>query len=108
VHVKKSKLSAYLLPTATFLLAAAAAWRTADTLAAYQVPLPMRLVCAFAVAVLFGTVVAVFESATRPVFRCQVDGCSYKVRLSNAEAAESRRWQESAAAHPDHEVPARP
>ncbi|MFI5805663.1 hypothetical protein [Streptomyces sp. NPDC051561] len=105
--MKKSTLSACLLPAATFLLAGAAAWRTASTLAAYQVPLPMTLVCAFGVAVLFASVVVAVSEASRPVFRCRAEGCTYRVRVSHADAAEVRRWQESAAAHPDHEVPAR-
>ncbi|MBT2383006.1 hypothetical protein [Streptomyces sp. ISL-11] len=42
------------------------------------------------------------EVAFATTHRCQVSGCSFRVRLSDADAAESRRWQEAAAAHPRH------
>ncbi|MFE4855784.1 hypothetical protein [Streptomyces sp. NPDC056670] len=38
------------------------------------------------------------------VYRCPAGGCSYKVRVAHADAAERRRWQETAAAHPRHEL----
>lgn len=37
--------------------------------------------------------------------RCPDPDCDFTVRLTGADAAESRRWQETAAAHPHHQVP---
>ncbi|WP_327355013.1 hypothetical protein [Streptomyces sp. NBC_01304] len=34
--------------------------------------------------------------------RCPAEGCAFSVRVENVDAAESRRWQEIAAAHPAH------
>ncbi|MER7412968.1 hypothetical protein [Streptomyces cacaoi] len=42
------------------------------------------------------------SARTQTVHRCPDSRCSFSVRLSGVDAAESRRWQEVAHAHPHH------
>ncbi|MEU6054172.1 hypothetical protein ABZ829_27595 [Streptomyces xanthochromogenes] len=46
----------------------------------------------------------VTDRAATAVYRCRAEGCTYTVRVAHADAAERRRWQETAAAHPRHEL----
>ncbi|MGA5130821.1 hypothetical protein ACPCTO_13530 [Streptomyces olivoreticuli] len=69
----------------------------------YGVPLSLTLVCALAIfANVTATVNHLAEAAASTTHRCTVPGCDFRVRLSDPTAAESRRWQEAAAAHPTH------
>ncbi|MFV8130059.1 hypothetical protein [Streptomyces syringium] len=81
----------------------AVAWFIGLRLRVYHVPGDLTAACALAV---FANVtVAVrflIEGACAVTHRCPVPGCSFRVRLTNPDAAESRRWQEAASAHPTH------
>lgn len=69
----------------------------------YAVPLHLLIPCVLAVASsalwLLSKAAEAFEST---VHRCTASGCTFQVRVRNGSAAESRRWQEIAAAHPTH------
>ncbi|MGW2186600.1 hypothetical protein [Streptomyces sp. NPDC001719] len=72
-------------------------------LRSYGVPLSLAAACALAVfANIAAAVNNLIETASRTTHRCAVPGCTFYVRLTDATAAESRRWQEAAAAHPAH------
>ncbi|WP_367131411.1 MULTISPECIES: hypothetical protein [Streptomyces] len=51
------------------------------------------------------TVLHVAEVLSVTTHRCTAPGCNFKVRMTAVDAAEDRRWQEAAAAHPDHRLP---
>ena len=38
-------------------------------------------------------------------YTCRTPGCDFRARLKAASAADNRRWQEAAAAHPHHAMP---
>ncbi|MBT2383099.1 hypothetical protein [Streptomyces sp. ISL-11] len=90
------------LPAAA-LVGAAVAWSIGIRLRAYDVPMSINWACALA---LFANVTLsvnhLAEAASTTTHRCRVPGCSFRVRLWDVDAAESRRWQEAAAAHPGH------
>ncbi|MGW8378436.1 hypothetical protein [Streptomyces sp. ODS28] len=44
----------------------------------------------------------VIEHLTGTTHRCPKKGCTFSVRLTGTDAAESRRWQEVAHSHPHH------
>ncbi|MFE9570959.1 hypothetical protein ACFYMW_20955 [Streptomyces sp. NPDC006692] len=72
---------------------------------AYGVPMLLALPCGLAVGLSVGHLVeAVTSRFGTTVYRCPASGCAYKVRVAHADAAERRRWQETAAAHPRHEL----
>ncbi|MGX8907363.1 hypothetical protein ACR820_19470 [Streptomyces netropsis] len=81
----------------------AVAWFIGLRLRAYHVPVDLTAACALAV---FATVTvairSLIEAACATAHRCPVPGCRFRVRLTNPDAAESRRWQEAASAHPTH------
>ena len=69
----------------------------------YGVPLALLAACCCGVwscAVDLG--IAVVKASTTTVHRCTTPGCEFTVRLRHTDAAENRRWQEAAAAHPAH------
>ncbi|MEV5937962.1 hypothetical protein [Streptomyces sp. NPDC051994] len=71
----------------------------------YGVPVLLALPCGLAVG--FGAGHLVETVTTRlatTVYRCRAAGCTYKVSVTHVDAAERRRWQETAAAHPVHEL----
>ncbi|MFD3512566.1 hypothetical protein [Streptomyces sp. NPDC058657] len=106
--MKMRKLSSFdVLPLVTGVVALSCGAITVSRLLTYRVPLGAALLCGVAVTVMFAVIGFVYDFLSRPVFRCSVPDCSYLVRLSHADAAETRRWQESAAAHPDHELSVR-
>ncbi|MBT2382094.1 hypothetical protein [Streptomyces sp. ISL-11] len=90
------------LPAAA-LVGAAVALTAGSRLRGYDVPVALTTACALA---LFANVACsinhLVEVAFATTHRCRVPGCSFRVRLPDADAAESRRWQEAAAAHPHH------
>ncbi|MFD9631685.1 hypothetical protein [Streptomyces violascens] len=71
----------------------------------YGVPVVTAIGCAAAVGLgidnLLTDLMARLDTA---VYRCHAAGCTYMVRVAHADAAERRRWQETAAAHPRHEL----
>ncbi|MFE1728616.1 hypothetical protein ACFW6X_00410 [Streptomyces bacillaris] len=38
-------------------------------------------------------------------YACRTPGCDFRARLKAPSAADNRRWQEAAAAHPHHALP---
>ncbi|MFD7236882.1 hypothetical protein ACFWAT_16460 [Streptomyces syringium] len=72
-------------------------------LRAHHIPVDLTAACALAV---FGNVTvairSLIEGACAVTHRCPVPGCAFRIRLTNPDAAESRRWQEAASAHPTH------
>ncbi|MGH4027840.1 hypothetical protein ACQB60_02750 [Actinomycetota bacterium Odt1-20B] len=81
---------------------------TGAQLAAYHVPVLLLISCALATV---SSVLCVLgqakEALTSVVHRCPADDCDFEVRVSDGDAAESRRWQEIAADHPHHDHAAR-
>ncbi|MEV4871615.1 hypothetical protein [Streptomyces syringium] len=79
------------------------AWFIGLRLRAYLVPADLTAACALAVFVNVTVAIrSLIEGACATTHRCLVPGCAFRVRLTNPDAAESRRWQEAAAAHPTH------
>ncbi|MBZ4319400.1 hypothetical protein [Streptomyces huiliensis] len=89
----------------TLALGAAAGTSNGWQLASYDVPLALTVSSAFAV---FACVhlgaehLACLLSGT--TYRCTEPGCAFRVRVTGVNAAENRRWQETAAAHPTHRL----
>ncbi|WP_058046266.1 hypothetical protein [Streptomyces roseifaciens] len=77
-------------------------------LSPYGLPWSLTLSCVVAVS---GTISAATLHLTEmfavTTHRCKAPGCRYIVRVTGVDAAESRRWQEIAAAHPGHQLPRR-
>ncbi|MEU2873499.1 hypothetical protein ABZ769_30580 [Streptomyces olivoreticuli] len=72
-------------------------------LCSYGVPVSLAVACALAVfANISAAVSHLIETASSTTHRCTVPGCTFRVRLTDPTAVESRRWQEAAAAHPGH------
>ncbi|WP_405838400.1 hypothetical protein OG528_12675 [Streptomyces platensis] len=94
----------YLALSASVIVGAATGITYAVRLADYGVPISLSLSCAlsvFAVTMwLAGRVADALSPAT--THRCAAAGCDFQVRLQGTGAAESRKWQEIAASHPDH------
>ncbi|MEU2873784.1 hypothetical protein ABZ769_32050 [Streptomyces olivoreticuli] len=96
------KLRRLRLPAAA-LVGAAVGAEIGLRLRPYGVPVSLAVACALAVfANISAAVSHLIETASATTHRCRVPGCSFRVRLTAADAAESRRWQEAAAAHPAH------
>ncbi|MFE3180180.1 hypothetical protein ACFXKR_04650 [Streptomyces violascens] len=71
----------------------------------YGVPAVTAIACAVAVGLgLDNFLTQLKNRLDTAVYRCPAAGCTYKVRVTHADAAERRRWQETAAAHPRHEL----
>ncbi|MFF7348737.1 hypothetical protein ACFZA4_34415 [Streptomyces antimycoticus] len=88
------------LPIAEIIAAAMAAC-IGYQLDTYDVPLSMTLASSLAMFLAFRDTIHQLTGASRAVtHRCPNRGCDFMVRLTGASAAESRRWQEIAAAHP--------
>ncbi|MFD8396459.1 hypothetical protein ACFV2N_46640 [Streptomyces sp. NPDC059680] len=70
-------------------------------LSQYDVPASLLVACS-------GSCLATFtslafrctEALSTITHQCAQPGCDFRVRLTNADAAENRRWQEIAAQHP--------
>ncbi|MFI1183366.1 hypothetical protein ACH4UT_27985 [Streptomyces sp. NPDC020799] len=72
-------------------------------LRSYGVPVSLAVACALAVfANIAAAVNNLIETTSRTTHRCAVPGCTFRVRLTDPTAVESRQWQEAAAAHPTH------
>ncbi|WP_405944158.1 hypothetical protein [Streptomyces sp. NBC_00932] len=90
-----------LVLPAALLVAAAVGVSTGLRLAAYSVPLPTAVTCAFsAFSVVAASVLHLAGAALTTTHRCRVAGCDFRVQLRNVDAVENRRWQEIAAHHP--------
>ncbi|MGW2366343.1 hypothetical protein ACWCZ5_12260 [Streptomyces sp. NPDC001667] len=98
------KLRRLRLPAAALVGATVATGIWSD-LNGYGVQRSLMTVCSLAVfANITVTVDHLWKAASVTTHRCTARGCDFRVRLSDPTAAESRRWQEAAAAHPSHRV----
>lgn len=71
----------------------------------HHVPTLTAIACAAAVGLgIDNLLTQLTDRLDTAVYRCPAVGCTYKVRVAHADAAERRRWQETAAAHPHHEL----
>ncbi|MFF2061103.1 hypothetical protein ACFVWZ_04745 [Streptomyces sp. NPDC058200] len=69
----------------------------------YGLPFSLTLACAMAVwASLLTALNSAADDWNTTTHRCSVSGCDFTVRLRYCDAAENRRWQEIATAHPTH------
>ncbi|GAB2891666.1 hypothetical protein [Streptomyces mayteni] len=97
----KKHRSNHILAAGAALAGVGMAWLMYEGLREYDVP----FVLAFCIAVVMGldTLNSVFNIATRArtiTHRCTEPDCTFRVSVTAVDAAESRRWQEIAAAHP--------
>ncbi|WP_274916543.1 hypothetical protein [Streptomyces sp. WZ-12] len=92
-----------LVVTVSAVLGVANALSIGTKLAAYHVPLSLIVSCAMACLAttvwVVGTLVDLLGSTT---YRCADPDCAFTVRVRRSDAAENRRWQETAAEHPTH------
>lgn len=83
--------------------AAAVIW---SRLRPYGMPWDLMAVCILpAAGTIASTVLHLAEVFSATTHRCTAPGCSFRIRTTGVDAAERRRWQEAAAAHPDHRLP---
>ncbi|MFF2470558.1 hypothetical protein [Streptomyces sp. NPDC058066] len=91
------------LSAAFIVVALSVATLIGGHLHSYGVPIALITPCVLAVLSsalwLLSQVEAAYFSA---LHRCTVKGCTFQVRVQHVDAAENRRWQEIAAAHPAH------
>ncbi len=93
-----------LIPLVAALVGSAVAAYWVRNLHTYRVPLTEALVPAAAIfACAYSAAREILAALCAETHRCRVSGCNFRVRLTRPDAVESRRWQEAAAAHPDHE-----
>ena len=73
-------------------------------LAGYGVPVLLALSCGLlAAAGVHSLLHSIADGLSTTTHRCTVPSCGWRVRVRHVDAAENRRWQEAAAAHPAHE-----
>ncbi|MFD4973175.1 hypothetical protein [Streptomyces sp. NPDC058424] len=69
----------------------------------YGVPLGLITPCVLSVlSSALWLLIRVEEALSRTRHRCTAQGCTFEVRVQSGSAADNRRWQEVAAAHPTH------
>ncbi|MEU1408520.1 hypothetical protein ABZ471_40595 [Streptomyces sp. NPDC005728] len=74
-------------------------------LASYGVPLTLLMGCSLSCLATFTALLfRVVDALSTTLHRCTQPGCDFQVRLTRADAAECRRWQEIAASHPHRAV----
>ncbi|MGW6138091.1 hypothetical protein [Streptomyces sp. NPDC055140] len=74
-------------------------------LASYGVPFFLLTACALGTACsVLSALLNIEQAWTATTHRCTAPGCDFRVRIQHADAMESRRWQEIAAAHPRHDA----
>ncbi|PNE41609.1 hypothetical protein [Streptomyces noursei] len=92
-----------LVQTVSVVLGVANAVSVGSKLAAYDVPLSLIVACALScLAMTVWFVDHLVEILGSTMYRCTDPACSFKVRVRYVDAAENRRWQETAAEHPTH------
>ncbi|QUC62975.1 hypothetical protein IOD14_42960 [Streptomyces sp. A2-16] len=70
-------------------------------LSAYGVPVALLLACCLSCLATFTSLLfRVIDAWSTTTHRCTRPGCDFRVSLTHADSAESRRWQEIAARHP--------
>ncbi|MCX4984545.1 hypothetical protein [Streptomyces sp. NBC_00572] len=88
------------------LAAVAYGFWVALRLDSYAVPLWLSASCGYAIASGLITLASLAaHSLSESTYGCTMPGCTFSARLRWAGPAEHRRWQEAAAAHPDHRIP---
>ncbi|PWI15570.1 hypothetical protein DI272_16365 [Streptomyces sp. Act143] len=96
--VRRRLLAVGIIAVSTALAVAIAA-----RLSGYGVPVLLVMACGAACLSAFCDLLfRVADAAQATTHRCTQPGCDFHVRLTNVDAAESRRWQEIAATHPHH------
>ncbi|MEU1597240.1 hypothetical protein ABZ468_31415 [Streptomyces sp. NPDC005708] len=91
--------------TGAFLIGVAclAAVLIGSQLHTYGVPLGLITPCVLSVlSSALWLLIRVEEAWSSTRHRCSAQGCTFEVRVQNGSAADNRRWQEVAAAHPTH------
>lgn len=67
----------------------------------YGVPAALLVACSLSCLATFTSLAfRVLDALSTTTHQCKQPGCDFRVRLTNADAAENRRWQEIAARHP--------
>ncbi|MEW2467150.1 hypothetical protein AB0919_19345 [Streptomyces sp. NPDC046994] len=90
-----------LIELAGVTVSAALAVALGARLSSYGVPVLLLVACSTACMTTFVTLLfRVSEALSMTTHRCKRPGCDFQIHLRNANAAESRRWQELAADHP--------
>ncbi|MEU9345173.1 hypothetical protein AB0D74_28620 [Streptomyces sp. NPDC048278] len=93
----RRRLTLLVVGTACTALAVAIGVR----LAAYGVPLALLVACCLSCLATFSSLLfRLVDALSTTTHRCRRPGCDFQVRLTHANAAESRRWQEIAGQHP--------
>ncbi|MGW2013412.1 hypothetical protein [Streptomyces sp. NPDC001927] len=91
---------------AAMVVATACGASIALRLDSYDVPFALTVACGFgAASTVCALLMRLVERLGTAVYACGVEGCEFRARLTAASAADHRRWQEVAAAHPAHHVP---
>ncbi|MFJ9088722.1 hypothetical protein ACIRL3_40570 [Streptomyces sp. NPDC102384] len=99
----KNSARSRMVDVVSVVTALALATSTGMRLHSYAVPLGLLITCVLAVASsALWLLSKVAEAAESTVHRCTAEGCTFQVRVRHGSAADSRRWQEIAAAHPTH------
>ncbi|MFA3838628.1 hypothetical protein [Streptomyces aureus] len=74
-------------------------------LAPYDLPFFLHAACVLGTAgSALSALLNIEQAWTATTHRCTAPGCDFRVRIQHADAGESRRWQEIAAAHPRHDA----
>ncbi|MFE5685106.1 hypothetical protein [Streptomyces sp. NPDC056512] len=74
-------------------------------LASYGVPFFLHATCVLGTAgSVLSALLNIEQAWTATTHRCTAPGCDFRVRVQNTDAGENRRWQETAADHPFHNV----
>ncbi|MFJ3989915.1 hypothetical protein ACIPWY_14815 [Streptomyces sp. NPDC090032] len=72
-------------------------------LASYGVPSFLLAACALGTAgSVLSALLNIEQAWAATTHRCTVPGCDFRVRIQHSDAGENRRWQETAANHPNH------
>ncbi|MGW5461088.1 hypothetical protein [Streptomyces sp. NPDC003996] len=70
-------------------------------LSGYGVPVSLLLACSLSCLATFCSVLfQLVDAWSTTTHRCERPGCDFRVRLTDTDAAENRRWQEIADHHP--------
>ncbi|MGW3284057.1 hypothetical protein ACWDR3_05330 [Streptomyces sp. NPDC001002] len=89
--------------SAVFVASAAVSAVIGVRLSGYGVPFALLLACCLSCMATFSSLFfRVADARSTTTHHCAAAGCDFQVRLTHTDAAESRHWQEIAAAHPDH------
>ncbi|MFF1358680.1 hypothetical protein [Streptomyces sp. NPDC058297] len=72
-------------------------------LAPYDLPFFLHAACVLGTAgSVLSALLNIEQAWTATTHRCTAPGCDFRVRIQHVDAGENRRWQETAANHPNH------